>query len=158
MMTGESRKDSKIQLAFAIAKGTSMATWASNNEVPERTAFRWARDPWVRRMVESCRRRMLDEAIGRMTARSAWAADAIVRVAEESVSDSLRFRACRAIFSEVITVSKFSGLESRMTEIEVELEKRAGKGGHKLANWKPTDYARRPTPAAEPPVASSGPG
>ena len=35
---------------------------------------------------------------------------------------SVRLRAAQAIFSEMITVSKYSGLEARMTELEQQLE------------------------------------
>ena len=41
-MTGESTNSQKMLLAVAIAEGTSVATWASTNGVPERTAYRWA--------------------------------------------------------------------------------------------------------------------
>ena len=48
--------DKKTSLALAIARGQSIAAWAKNNEVPWRTAFRWASDPKVRREVEAARR------------------------------------------------------------------------------------------------------
>jgi hypothetical protein len=39
-MTGESANSQKKLLAAAIAKRTSVAKWATTNEVPERTAYR----------------------------------------------------------------------------------------------------------------------
>ncbi len=57
----------KIRLAVAIAEGESVAVWARENGVHRGTAFRWAREPSVRRAVEACRRRTLDQAIGRTT-------------------------------------------------------------------------------------------
>jgi hypothetical protein len=44
-MTGESANSQKMLLAAAIADGTSVAKWASSNEVPERTAYRWTGEP-----------------------------------------------------------------------------------------------------------------
>ena len=41
-MTGESANSQKMLLAAAIAEGTAVAKGASSNEVPERTAYRWA--------------------------------------------------------------------------------------------------------------------
>ena len=37
-MTGESANSQKMLLAAAIAEGTTVAKWASTNDVPERIA------------------------------------------------------------------------------------------------------------------------
>ena len=79
----------------------------------------------VRKAVESCRRRTLDQAIGRMTEHSTWAADGIATIAREAKSDSVRLRACRAIVTDTMAVSKYSGLEARMAEIESRLSEQA---------------------------------
>jgi hypothetical protein len=47
------RKDHKNDFALAIAEGESIIAWAQENGVPERTAFRWAQDPTVRREAEA---------------------------------------------------------------------------------------------------------
>jgi hypothetical protein len=52
-------KAKKIHLAAAIAQGESVTAWACNNGVDRSTAFRWAREPNVRRTVEACRRHTL---------------------------------------------------------------------------------------------------
>ena len=64
-MSGESANSQKMLIAAAIAEGTAVAKWASNNQVPARTAYRGAAQPEVRSEVESIRRLVLDEAIGR---------------------------------------------------------------------------------------------
>jgi hypothetical protein len=51
-MTGESANSQKMLLAAAIAEGTAVAKCASSNEVPERTAYRWAAEPEVRSEIE----------------------------------------------------------------------------------------------------------
>ncbi len=125
-MAEEHPRGTKAQLALALAQGVSAAKWARDHDVAKMTAYRWAKDPVVRKTVESFRRRTLDRAVGRMTKRCTWAADGIASIAKNSESDSVRLRACRAIFSDMMAVSKYSGLEVRMTEIEVQLQERAG--------------------------------
>jgi hypothetical protein len=125
-MDKEVRRSKKINLALAIAEGESIIAWAQENGVPERTAFRWAQDPKVRREVEACRRRVVNQAIGRLTGMTTKAADRISTLAQEADSESVQLRASRAILADMIAVSKFSVLEFRMTEIEEELEKRTG--------------------------------
>ncbi len=63
-MEKEVRRHKKIHLALAIAGGESIAAWAQENGVSERTAFYWAKDPKVRREVEACRRQVVNQAIG----------------------------------------------------------------------------------------------
>jgi hypothetical protein len=54
---------------------------AQKNNVPARTAFRWARQPNIRTSVESSRRRALDRAVGRMARHVTWATDGIANLA-----------------------------------------------------------------------------
>jgi hypothetical protein len=124
-MDKEVRRHKKINLALAIAEGESIIAWAPENGVPERTAFRWAQDPKVRREVEACRRRVVNQAIGRLTGMTTKAADGIVTLARDADSESVQLRAWRAILADMIAVSKLSDLEFRMSEIEEQLDKRA---------------------------------
>ena len=94
--------------------------------VPERTAFYWAKDPKVRREVEACRRRVVNQAIGRLTGMTTKAVDGITNLAREADSESVQLRAWRAILADMISVAKFSDLEYRMTEIEEQLDNRTG--------------------------------
>jgi hypothetical protein len=117
----------KIQLAVAIAQGHSVARWARDNGVHRSTAFRWASEPDVRSAVETCRRRTLDRAIGRMTTRAPWACDQIAALAEGADSQSVRLRALGLMFRDVMAVSKFSNLERRMAKLEEDDRERTGK-------------------------------
>ena len=58
------------------------------------------------------------------------AVDGITNLAQEADSESVQLRAWRAILADMMSVSKFSVLEYRMTEIEEELDKRGQ--GHKV--------------------------
>jgi hypothetical protein len=123
-MPEEVRIDKKTSLALAIAQGQSIDAWAKKNEVPRSTAFRWARDPKVRREVEASRR----QAIGGLSRFALKAADEIVRLAREAESESVQLRAWWAILADQIAVSKFSDLEYRMAEIEEQLSERNRSG------------------------------
>ena len=114
------------QLAMAIAQGKSTAGWARQNNVPERTARRWATEPDVRRQVEDWRRRILDRALGYMAGRSMWAVRGIAKLGEAAESESVQLRARRAVLQDQIAVSKFSNFEYRMAELEEEVRVRNG--------------------------------
>jgi hypothetical protein len=77
-------------------------------------------------MVESIRRKAIDRAVGLMSVRAGWAACQIVKLGGNADSESVRLSALRAILSDMISVSKFGGLEDRMTEIEEHIRGRTG--------------------------------
>jgi hypothetical protein len=114
----------KCLLALAISQGKSIAKWAQSNNLPERTAYRWARDPKVRAKVASCRHHLVDEALGVMSSQVTKAAEGIATLSESAVSESVKLAALRAIFSNMMAVSEFSTLEQRMTRIEERLDER----------------------------------
>src|SRR5436305_1930164 len=123
-MEKEVRRHKKIHLALAIAEGESIAAWARQNGVPERTAQRWAQDRNVRREVDACRRRALNPGAPGLTGMAMNAVDGIANLAQGADSESVQLRAWRGVLADLMSVSKFSVLEYRMTEIEEELDKR----------------------------------
>ena len=88
-MEKEVRRLKKINLALAVAEGESISAWARGNGVSERTAFYWAKDPKVRREVDACRRRALNQAIGRLTGMALNAVDGIAHLAKGAESESV---------------------------------------------------------------------
>ena len=92
-MSGEHRQSKKTHLALALAQGRSVTTWACANDVPRRTAYRWASEPAVRAAVESYRRRVIDRAVGRLAKHATWAADTIAKLAKDAQSESVRLSA-----------------------------------------------------------------
>jgi hypothetical protein len=117
-MSREKRTSLKSKLASAIAEGKSSAEWASANRVAERTAQRWANEPETRAEVESIRRGALDQAVGRMSQRVAWATEQIATLAESAKSESVRLAALRSILADMMAVSDFAGLEQRIGKLE----------------------------------------
>ena len=113
-MTSESTNSLKLQLATAVAEGTSVKKWAEADKVPERTAYRWhAKSARSGPKSNPIRRRALDEAIGRMAKRATWAVDGIVELGENAKSESVRLSALRSVMSDYVAVSNFAGIDDR---------------------------------------------
>jgi hypothetical protein len=127
-MAGEHRESAKEELALALAQGISAAKWARANDVCKMTAYRWAKEPEVREMVESYRRRVIDQAIGRLAKRTISAVEGIAKLASDAESESVRLSACRAILADTIAVSRHWNLEAKVAVIEewYEKERKAG--------------------------------
>jgi hypothetical protein len=125
-MSEAPEKGSKEQLAVAIGRGVSISAWARANEVPKATACRWANEPDVRKEALSYRRRVLDRAVGQMTKLSGGAVDTMRRISKDGESDSVRLKAARSLISDMITLSRYSGLETRMADLEATLPPPAG--------------------------------
>jgi hypothetical protein len=129
-MPEESPKGLKTQLALALAQGAKVSGWAHTNEVARRTAYRWASDPKVRRTVEAIRRRAIDRAVGLMAAHATSAAKGIVALAQSAQSESVQLSALRAILRDMMSVSRYTGLEARMNQIEEQIFERTGNADH----------------------------
>ncbi len=80
-------------------------------------------------MAEELRRRALDRAVGKVAMRSTWVMDRITRIATEGDSDEVCLKALRGLLAEMITVSKYSGLETRLAGVEETLDARRGHAG-----------------------------
>ena len=124
-MSGEQRKTRISELATAIAEGKSVAEWRSPTRCPSGRPTDGHRDPRVRAEVDSCRRRAVDRAVGRMARRATWATDGIATLAKDAKSESVRLAALRSILSDMISVSEFAGLEQRIAEIEEQIHAQA---------------------------------
>ena len=83
--------------------------------------------PKVRAAVEEYRRRVLDRAVGRMTDAVTWATMGIFALAKSAASESVKLAALRAVVSDMMAVSKFGGLEDRVTQIEGRVNANAGR-------------------------------
>ena len=125
-MSEEPENGTKEQLAHAVARGKSVRSWARSANVPYVTAQRWSKDPEVRKIVEELRRRALDAAVGHVAMRSTWVMKRMTKVATAGDTDEVRLRALRGLLADMITVSKYSGLEARLAEAEEMLHAQLG--------------------------------
>src|SRR6476619_1302435 len=124
----EPRERDKLGLAVALARGSSISAWARANGVAKETARRWSHEPEVRALVEDTRRRAIDRAVGVLAGRAGWAATGICKIAGGAESESVRLRAFRAVLSDMMAVSKYSGLEERMNELEEHVRRQKAGG------------------------------
>jgi hypothetical protein len=123
-MSEELEIDPKIRLAIAVARGCSAGKWARHNNVPRSTAYRWTEDSEFQARVEEIRRRTLDRAIGYMTGNTFWAANEIKALAVCAESESVKLRALRSIFSDMMGASHHSNITSRLNKVEALLRDR----------------------------------
>ena len=139
-MSEQPEKGSKDQLAIAVGRGVSISAWARANEVPKATACRWANEPDVKKAVLSYRRRMLDRAVGQMTKHSGGAVETIRRISRAGDSDTVQLKAARALISDMISLSKYTGLEERLSEVEESLDQKKAAGSSNGWSQGPTNY------------------
>ncbi len=134
----------KANLALAIAGGATVVNWAAANGIAERTAYTWARSREVIDQVEALRRDCMDQAVSWLSRRAIDAAGEIARLARESVSESVRLQAARAVLGELMAVFGFAMLERRMAEIERRL-----RGGSLSAAGAPDPRHEMTEPGAD---------
>jgi hypothetical protein len=127
-MAEEPRERNKLELAVALAKGCSISGWARANHVAKETARRWAREPEVRAEVEAFRRHAIDRAVGVFTKHADWAAVEICKLAGGAESESVKLSALKAVLANLMSVSKYAGLEERMGELEAHVRQQQGGG------------------------------
>jgi hypothetical protein len=111
----------KSELARALAVGRTVADWAKEKNVAERTAYIWSRCAEVLQEIDEIRSAALDQAIGRLSSQVARAADQITLLAEKALSEAVRLQASKAVMDELMAISSYATLERRMAEIERKL-------------------------------------
>jgi hypothetical protein len=116
-----SKRDNRARqgsLALAIAAGRTVAAWAQDNQVPRRTAYRWARSREVLQLVQQIRRRAIDRAIGTLARHATAAAEEIGRISTKGETDAIKLAASRAVLADLMTVSNYATLEARVAALE----------------------------------------
>ena len=106
------------RLALALVAGKTIRDWVQENGVPERTAYRWASEPEVRRQIQDWRRAAIDNTLRFMAERSAAALDRIEELGKVADSDAVRLKANRALVTDQIALARHSNLEHRLSLIE----------------------------------------
>jgi hypothetical protein len=117
-MSKRNNREQKASLALAMAGGQTVAAWARDNQVADRTARTWSHSPEVVRLVGRIRRKAIDRAIGRLSRHATAAADQIARLAKGAASEAVRLHAARAVLADLMTVSNYAALEDRLAEVE----------------------------------------
>jgi hypothetical protein len=142
-MSKRNNQNQKAALALAMAAGGTVAAWAREHQVAERTARTWSNSPEVLDQVEAVRREVLDRTIGRLSDHATAAADEIARLAREASSEAVRLQAARAVLAELMIVSSYAALEGRMAEVERRV---AGAGWSVSGEGRSDPSTLHPTP------------
>jgi transposase-like protein len=117
-MNQRNNRDQKAALALAIAGGRTVKAWAKDHDVPERTAYSWARSPEVRNLVRRIQRRAIGRAAGCLSRNAAAAAAKIARLADSAQSESIQLQAARAVLAELMQLADYADHEDRIAELE----------------------------------------
>ena len=117
-MNLRNNRDQKAALALALAGGSTVKAWAMAHDVPERTAYTWARSPEVRTKVRRIQRRALERAIGRLSRHAAAAAAQIATLAKDAQSEAVKLQAARAVLADLMQVTDYADHEDRITALE----------------------------------------
>jgi hypothetical protein len=128
-MSGQQRTIRKKELVTALTEGTLLDDWARENGISRRTAYRWVKDPKVRAAVNLHRRMAVDQSLAVMSEQVTGAAKAIGELGKNAASESVKLRALQAVFTNLVAVSKFGGLEERITQLEEQFHARTGSTG-----------------------------
>jgi hypothetical protein len=111
--------------ALAVAQGHSTASIATKHGVSARTVQRWMKKPAFNARVEDLRNRMVDEAIGIMTAGATTAAAQLRVLAAKGTTEQVRFAASRALLADLLSVQSHAELKRELREIKQGLEAQA---------------------------------
>jgi hypothetical protein len=87
--------------------------------MPEKYVNPVFRYGWV---TERNRRSWVDRSGDRLSKRSIWAVEALIKMAKDGPSEHARLRALEAIFTNMMSVSKYLGLITRVGELEEKLD------------------------------------
>ena len=117
-MNIRNNRDQKAALALALATGRTVRAWAKEHDVPERTAYKWARSPEVLTMVRRIRRRAIDRAVGRLSRYASAAAGQIAKLAKGAESESVKLQAARAVLADLMQVANYAELDDRIAALE----------------------------------------
>jgi hypothetical protein len=117
-MNLRNNRDQKAALALALATGRTVKAWAKAHDVPERTAYTWARSPEVRQLVRRIQRRAIGRAAGCLSRHAAAAAAKIAKLADSAQSESVQLQAARAVLADLMQLANYADLDDRIAELE----------------------------------------
>jgi hypothetical protein len=111
-------KDKIESLAQALAAGDSAARWAEVNDVPRRTAYRWAAEAGVKARVRGLRQDLVTDAVGKLADAATAAVDTLRGLLAENQAATARLGAARAILSALTELQTHTELAERLARLE----------------------------------------
>ena len=107
---------------LATATGESTVSFCKRTRVCRATVCKWQAEPAFDRDLERLRRKMLDQAVGKFSGAVTTIADGMIKLAMEAVSEAVRLAAQRSVVENLIQVSEFAELKTRLESIERKLD------------------------------------
>jgi hypothetical protein len=92
-------------LALAVARGRSVAEWASESDVDLETAQQWSELPEFREQVDKYRLEHADRMVAKIGQRAERAIDRLVELSEINDKPSVSIRATEAILDQWIALT-----------------------------------------------------
>lgn len=111
-------------LALALAQGLTQVEAGSRAGVSERTVRARMADPDFVARVHSIRDRMVSEAVGKLAATAAKAADRLGALLDDE-DPNVRLRAAKAIIESTVRLATFHDLAERLSTVEAKIANRA---------------------------------
>jgi hypothetical protein len=105
-------------LALAMAQGKSVKAFCETAEVPERTAFSWAARTDFKELVASLRERMVNDALGKITALATRAVETLEKLMADEQPPRVRLGAAKTILGGLIELQNHAELTARVIELE----------------------------------------
>ena len=110
-------------MAKALAAGDSAAAWAEVNDVPRRTAYRWAAEAGLKARVRGLRQDLVTDAVSRLAGAATAAVDTLRGLLAAGQPATVRLGAARAILTALIDVQAHAELADRVTRLEAQGER-----------------------------------
>jgi hypothetical protein len=107
-------------LALLLAAGWGIKAAAKELKVGERTAHTWLEDPGYRAFVDDLRRRMLEEAVGKLTDAAGSAVD-VLRDLLAHPNGGVRLRAAMGVLDCLLKYRQHAELDRRVAGLEERL-------------------------------------
>jgi hypothetical protein len=107
---------------LATATGESTVSFCKRTRVCRATVCKWQSDAEFARDVERLRRKMLDQAVGKFSGAVTTIADGMIKLAMEAVSEAVRLAAGRSVVENLMQISEFAELKTRLESIERKLD------------------------------------
>jgi hypothetical protein len=98
--------------------GQTIAAWCRETKTARSTAFSWSREPGFARDVATVQRRVLAQAIGRLTGAVVRIADGMIELATSAANESTRLSAQRAVLASLYEVTELVEIKDRLTTLE----------------------------------------
>jgi AraC-like DNA-binding protein len=139
-MPSKNKKQQKILLVTALAKGATVTQAAQQAGVSERTVYRRLQEPDVQARIEAIQNETLQRAAAVITAAAQEGIHSLVALQNSSTPPAVRRAAARDIFEMGLRLREAADLEKRLLALE---NRTAARASVQLAPTPPGPTAKR---------------